>query len=157
MWRLGMLDPAVSVWCATNAFSPQDPILGFLSKASPKSPRNYILTVLRLLSNAFASTVLAQRLISGPGRSTVTLLLIPTLLHEDAAVRTSAASLAFNVAAFLQNARIDKVRNGRTGTEYEDEDWEVEMVSAIVEAVDRENENEEVGWWRLCESLYIDR
>lgn len=60
-------------------------------------------------------------------------------------MRTAAASLAFNVAAFLQKGRVDRVRDTARAPEDEDEDWEVEMVSAIVEALDREKGNEEVG------------
>lgn len=77
----------------------------------------------------------------------MTLLLVTTLLHDDAAVRTAAASLAFNVAAYLQKGRVDKVKNGGgevQGIE-EDGDWEVEMVSAVVEALNREKSSEEVG------------
>ncbi|KAG6818609.1 hypothetical protein H0H92_002574, partial [Tricholoma furcatifolium] len=40
-------------------------------------------------------------------------------------------------------ARVDKLKGG-TGTVQEDEDWEVEMISAVVEALDREVTSEEV-------------
>jgi len=76
----------------------------------------------------------------------MTAVLVRSLLHEDASVRTAAASLVFNAAAFLQKGRVEIVRNGR-GSEkkdIEDEDWEVETVSAVVEAIDREKINEDV-------------
>ncbi|KAK0464417.1 PPPDE putative peptidase domain-containing protein [Desarmillaria tabescens] len=150
MWRLGFLDPAVGTWCATN---PLDPITILLSKVTNSSPRNYTLTVIRMLSNAFSTPLLAQRLLIGASKASLTAFLIPSLLHEDATVRTSAASLAFNASAFVQKGRVDKVRNGgRTSAEDEDEDWEVEMVSAIIEAVGREKENEDVVH-RLTASL----
>ncbi len=75
---------------------------------------------------------------------------MPSLLHADAQVRTAAASLAFNVAATVQTARVEAVRSGKGGRE-EDEDgegaeeWRVEIVSALLEAVDREKSSEEVG------------
>jgi hypothetical protein len=74
-------------------------------------------------------------------------LLVTTLLHDDAAVRTAAASLAFNVAAYLQKGRVDNVKSGGSETEgmEEDGDWEIEMASAVVEAIDREKNSEEVG------------
>jgi hypothetical protein len=82
-------------------------------------------------------------------REKLTEVLIPSLLHEDASVRTSAASLAFNAATALQKPRAEAVRTGKkwnAETEGEDVcDWEVEMVSAITEALERETENEEVG------------
>lgn len=154
MWRLAFLDPAVGTWSVANANSGQlDPITVLLSKATaalqnPKTsnPRNFILTVLRLLSNAFSIPALARWSLAGSSRRNVTVLLVPTLLHEDAAVRTAAASLVFNMAAFLQKGRVERVRN-RAGvsTDGEDEDWDVEMVSAVVEAIDREKGSEEVG------------
>lgn len=147
MWRLAMLDPEVGSWCSTK----DDPITLLLSKTSAdKTPRPYLLTLLRLLSNGFSSNALAERCIV-KDRNTVTALLVPTLLHEDSAVRTAAASLSFNIAAFLQQTRIERIKNNGLGTEYEDEDWEVEMVSAIVEAIGREKENEEVGLYTCFE------
>lgn len=79
----------------------------------------------------------------------MTRVLVPSLLHEDAAIRTAAASLAFNAATHLQKARVEAVRTGRrwdSQSEGEDiGDWQVEMASAVVEALDREKESEEVG------------
>jgi hypothetical protein len=153
MWRLALLDPSVSDWCASlpvNKNSP-DPLAIFLAKATSTlavsdAPRNYILTVLRMLSNAFSNPTLTRVLLSGQTRKDVTMLLVATLLHEDAAVRTAAASLAFNVAAYLQMGRVDMVKAGNSGAEgvEEDGDWEVEMVSAVIEAIDREKGSEEV-------------
>src|SRR5882762_953667 len=155
MWRLALLDPSVSSWCASLPFgkNSSDPIAIFLAKAVSAlavsdAPRNYILTVLRMLSNAFSNPALTRVLLSGQTRKDVTILLVNALLHEDAAVRTAAASLAFNVAAYFQKVRVDMVKSGRNsraeGVE-EDGDWEVEMVSAVVEAIDREKGSEEVG------------
>lgn len=76
----------------------------------------------------------------------MTVLLIPSLLHEDTAVKTAAASLAFNFAAHLQMGRLDGLGGQSTGMETEEDgDWEVEMVTAVVEAIDREKESEEIG------------
>lgn len=153
MWRLALLDPSASSWCASlsvNATSP-DPIALFLAKATAglaasNAPRNYILTVLRMLSNAFSNTALTHTLLSPARRAEITGLLVTTLLHEDATVRTAAASLAFNVATYLQKGRVEKLKggNGAEGTN-EDGDWEVELMSAVIEAIDREKGSEEVG------------
>ena len=77
-------------------------------------------------------------------------VLVPSLLHSDGLVRTAAASLAFDVSTVLQKSRVEAVKSGRGIKPYraaEDRvaDWEVEMVSAVIEALDREKENEEVG------------
>lgn len=153
LWRLALLDPSVSSWCASipiNKSSP-DPVAIFLTKATsalgvPNAPRNYILTVLRMLSNTFSNSALTQFLLSGDTRVEVTSLLVSTLLHEDAAVRTAAASLAFNVATYLQKGRVDRVKGGVSGADNaEDGDWEVEMISAVIEAIHREKGSEEIG------------
>lgn len=149
LWRLALLDPSISAWATPTA--PSDPLFLFLDKAAAAlrtpdaatNPRNYLLTVLRLLANAFSSPALAQKLFLS-ARTAVAAVLVPSLLHTDGAVRTAAASLAFNAAAFVQKGRVEKVRGGAAQV-YEDEDWEVEMVSAVVEAIDRETASEEVG------------
>lgn len=84
----------------------------------------------------------------------MTSVLVPSLLHEDGAVRTAAASLAFNVAAFIQKGRVAKVR-GEIVAAFEDEDWEVEIVSAAIEALDRETASEDVGERPVW--LYVER
>lgn len=149
LWRLALLDPSVGSWVSPSSSS--DPIFIFLEKATTalrnpvgtSNPRNYILTVLRLLSNVFSSPALAQKLFLSE-REVMTAVLVPSLLHADGAVRTAAASLAFNAAAFVQKGRVDKIKGG-TSQVQEDEDWEVEIVSAVVEALDRETASEEVG------------
>lgn len=88
-------------------------------------------------------------------------VLVPSLLHSDGLVRTAAASLAFDVSTVLQKSRVEAVKSGRGIKPYraaEDgfADWEVEMVSAVIEALDREKENEEVGKYsELFFSLFI--
>ena len=128
-------------------------------------PKNVLLTTLRLVTNTFGNVVLARALllggVQGRGQGTrekITRLVVGGLLSEDSSVRSAAASLAFNVSAFYQRGRVEGVRGGR-GTcgsgvaggagdvaEGEEEgDWEVEMVSAVVEAVRSEKAREDVG------------
>ena len=86
----------------------------------------------------------------------MTEMLIASLLHPDATVRTASASLAFNIAAVLQKERVDAVKSGR-GTQVDSEmdlgDWEIEVITAVIEALDREKDNEEVGMY-LFKSLH---
>jgi len=164
MWRLGLLDSAVGDWLAAQRIGAEsDPINVLLKSAipalannSPDNPRNYILTILRMLCNAFTTAMLVRRLTSSANglREDVTTLLIATLLHEDGAVRTAAASLVFNVAAWIQKGRVESVRAGTGGNngQQEDDEWGVEIVSAVVEALEREKVNEEVVH-RLTASL----
>ncbi|GLB45458.1 putative DUF862-domain-containing protein [Lyophyllum shimeji] len=156
LWRVALLDPNVGKWASPS--SPSDPIHVFIEKAAAalKEPepqanqRNFLLTVLRLLCNAFATPSLAQTLFSTM-RGKMGAVLLPTLLHADGAVRTAAASLAFDVSAYLQKGRVERVKGNATDVQ-EDEDWEVEMVSAVIEALDRETTSEEVVH-RLTASL----
>jgi len=61
-------------------------------------------------------------------------------------VRTAAASVAFNVAAFLQKGRVDNVRGvaSTAAQAEEDGEWEVELVSAVLEALSGETTSEDV-------------
>ncbi|KDQ62274.1 hypothetical protein JAAARDRAFT_189616 [Jaapia argillacea MUCL 33604] len=165
MWRLAFLDEATGNWAASLDPSSTDPIRLFLARASASTnesitdiPRNYLLTVLRMLSNTFATVTLSRRLLAGNSsslREMLTSFLVATLLHGDVAVRTAAASVAFNVAAYLQKVRVEKVKSGvgvSSADEAGDADWEVEMVSAVVEAIGREKESEDVVH-RLTASL----
>jgi len=161
MWRLAILDPVVGTWCASTIAKPDtNPIFAFLTKAAwavnnpASNSRNFILTMLRLLSNAFSSSDITRQLLSDipaagehvSPRSRTTDVLISTLLHENAAVRTAAASLVFNVAAYLQKGRVNKERNPGADEEIvEDGDWEVELISSVIEALGRETGSEEVG------------
>ena len=77
---------------------------------------------------------------------------MPSLLHENASVRQAAASLAFNISSFLQKPLMDALQKGDSGqlpenVEHADGDWEVELASALVESLGRE-ENEDVGEFR---------
>ncbi|KAJ7366713.1 PPPDE putative peptidase domain-containing protein [Mycena albidolilacea] len=164
MWRLAVLDPAAAAWLAA---APGAGPVGVFSRtardalAQPtqdKGTRNYVLTALRLLANAFKTPVLARGLLCGGDSDGAVLgTLIPALLHADAAVRTAAASLAFNAAAAVQRARTAAgaglggvnatASSGAAGDAdaamCADEEWQVELLSAIVEATERE-EGEEV-------------
>lgn len=122
------------------------------------SSRNTLLTTLRLLSNAFSYEGAGKYLLSvssgtSPRTSPRTLLtttLVSTLLHEDQVVRTASASLAFNIASCIQETRRNGIKtnresNGDVMDMEEDFDWEIEILSAIVEAVKLEDVNEDTG------------
>lgn len=144
VWRLAILDPVVAAHCAATPA----PLVALLL---PTAPRASLLTALRLLCNACACAPLFRALL-GPARA----LLVPALLHADAAVRTAAAGLAFNAAALVQVPRVDRVRRRNRGDVLEeDEEWEVEMVSAVVEALEREKGSEDVGVSRLFVILQV--
>lgn len=152
MWRLALLDEVVANYCASSsAGGTTDPVqlllvqgLANINQVNPA--RNYTLTLLRMLSNTFAFRLLGSTVAR---RKTVTAILVNNLLHEDAAVRTAAASLGFNIAAFVQKERLEQVkqRYGPFAQSEEDGDWEVEIISAVLEAIQNEKHSEEIGKW----------
>jgi len=52
--------------------------------------------------NAFSGLPPARQLLQTDGRENVTAVLVPSLLRDDAVVRTASASLAFDIAAVIQ-------------------------------------------------------
>ncbi|KAI0685795.1 PPPDE putative peptidase domain-containing protein [Cerioporus squamosus] len=158
LWRLAVLDEHVANWLATptlmGSHNPVDVLVGkalevldSTDSEQKAAGRNYLLTVLRMLANGFAHAVLTKTILSraSPGgkRAQVTRVVVATLLHEDAGVRTAAASLAFNVAAALQRSRVERLRGAAVEVD-EDEEWEVELVSAVLEGLSNETQSEEV-------------
>ena len=146
VWRIALLNASFAAWNATKKVQ-EGPLQLFVDKAlqAEDAPRNYLLTVLRMLSNTFSNQVLVREMILF-ARGGVTKVLVDAVLHDDASVRTAAASLAFNIAAYLQKLRIDKVkaRDDGKGAE-EDEEWELEIVVAVLGAIERETSSEETG------------
>ncbi|KAH7100398.1 DUF862-domain-containing protein [Auriculariales sp. MPI-PUGE-AT-0066] len=150
-WRLAVLDTTVVSYLAANLHV----MSLFLGKAASAldntDSRNTTLTVLRLATNALSNDALARLLL--PAASA---LLVPALLHSDARVRAAAASLAFNATALVQRPLMTAGREGKripasaapaSGTGVggdRDGEWEVEMLSALVEAIGQERESEDV-------------
>ena len=151
LWRIAFLNPTVGVWVSGEYASTPDTnpsiIHEFLNKAELKPlPRSFILTLLKCFSNAFSVFPLSQRLLApGPLREKLTDLAIPQLLEEENQIRAIAASLVFNIASCIQTQRaeaekrrlIPQFHNGF------DAEWELEVVSAIIEGIRREK-NEEI-------------
>lgn len=177
LWRMGLLDPSIATWCASDSLATSSPtkplnptflILKHALLSQPPLPKPFILTTLRMLSNAFSNERLAHTLLdpttretlgrTWSGRQDLTSLVVPALLHDDLGVRTAAASLTFNIAVFVQKPRFEAQRRGRRGDEGSGDndsegDWEVEMISAILEALRIETSSEDVGKFR-CVPLF---
>ncbi|KLO17281.1 DUF862-domain-containing protein [Schizopora paradoxa] len=162
--RLTLLDNPVAQWCSTTAAasgtSPPHAILERVASAlrnEQQIPKPVLLTTLRMAANMFTQTVLARTILvtrSNGHHTSLTTLAISCLLHDDSLVRTAAASLVFNMAAFYQAPRMEALRSGRRGEAEEEGDgeWEVELLSAVLEAIKMEESNEDV-LHRLVASL----
>lgn len=150
LWRIGLLDPTVGTWVSEeHARTPgtTSTISEFLDKAHFRPlPRPFVLTLLKCLCNAFGSPALSQQLLSpSPIRDKLTDIVISQLLEEDNLIRTTAAGLVFNIASSTQAQREDAGRNGPSLQNYPgaDAEWEIEVVSAVIEGIRRE-ESEEI-------------
>jgi hypothetical protein len=164
LWRVGLLDPKL-VTLLTFALSPSqsgdDPLSTILNLAastlktsSSSTPKPFLLTTLRLLTNLLAPLPLANMILATPSQSpklgklleNVLSVTVDSLLHPDQSVRSAAAGVAVNLASWRH--RVSK-ELGKGADEMEEHEWEVELVSAAIEAIDREADED------VCE--YIDR
>jgi hypothetical protein len=149
VWRLAILEPAI----APLTLAPLVKVLTSTSASLSSSPRATLLTLLRLATNAlgtsspgFTRSLLAA---DASARAALTGVLVQTLLHSDRLVRVAAASLAFNVGAWVQRGRVTRIKGGDVvdgiRVDEEDGEWEVELVSAVTEALANEEESEDAG------------
>ncbi|KAH9969699.1 PPPDE putative peptidase domain-containing protein [Russula dissimulans] len=144
IWRLAILEPTI----AQVTLTPFVKLLTSTSESVSSSPRATLLTLLRLTTNALG-TSLSRSLLAADARAraALTSVLVQTLLHSDRLVRVAAASLAFNVGAWVQKGRVARFKgeeavNGIRANE-EDGEWEAELVSAVAEALRSEEESED--------------
>lgn len=151
LWRIGFLSMAVGTWVseehARSLGVASSVISEFLKRAELKPlPRSFILTLLKCLSNAFGSSALSRRLLA-PGllREKLTDLAVSGLLEADGQVRAAAASLVFNIASCAQAQRVDAEKRDSVPQIYTgpDVEWEIEVVSAVIEGIRRE-ESEDI-------------
>ncbi|KAI8583852.1 hypothetical protein K450DRAFT_220283 [Umbelopsis ramanniana AG] len=112
-----------------------------------------LLMTLRLICNTFAHPVLARTHFSSAlpdsHRTIATSLLVKSLLSSDASVRQTASSLAFNFSCVTSKDRME--RESTNEPPRDDEDWEVEIISAVTNALENETEGEIV--YRLVSTL----
>lgn len=160
LWRIALLNTRVAA-ILTVRLSPTapgaEPINAILALAASQlkerggsTPRPLVLTALRLSTNLLGPLPLAN-LVLAPGGTTLQAdlltLLVDSLLHPEVSVRKAAADVAVNAAAWRH--RLAKERAAAEGVSGEDDDgieaeWEVEGVSALLEAIGRE-EDADVG------------
>ncbi|KAG0168350.1 hypothetical protein DFQ28_004953 [Apophysomyces sp. BC1034] len=105
------------------------------------------LMVLRLACNLFAHPLLASTHFTShlpsAHRGCLTQLLVTSLLAKDNQVRQTAASLAYNCSTVVAIERLSKEQSEDIGmADQEDDDWHVELVSAIMDALIKEEDPE---------------
>lgn len=160
LWRVGLIDPKIITF-TTSALSPghadfPEPLSAILDLASStlkalstSTPKPFLLTVLRLLTNVLAPLPLANLILGTPSQTpklhklleNVLSVTVDSLLHPDLSVRTAAAGVAVNLAGWRHRISKEQHIGADEAAEHE---WEVELVSAAIEAIRREAD-EDVG------------
>lgn len=150
-----ILDPKVATLAAETPIAPEgQSLLPFLlarlarpgqgqsesEQEQTELPKSTLITLLRLLCNALSALILADSLLKNATvRADVTQIVVKALLASDSGVRTCAGSLTFSVAGWQRKQRKDWV-DVDENTDGEHEDFEVELCTAVLEALDRETD-----------------
>lgn len=150
LWRIGFLTPTVGAWVSEAPASTPGATSSIVSELLHQTrlkplPRSFVLTLLKFLCNAFGTPALSQQLLSpGPLRDNLTDLVVSQLLEEENQVRTTAASLVFNIACCTQMHREGAGKQEFNPQIYSgvDAEWEIEVVSAVIEGIRREKSEE---------------
>ncbi|PVF95020.1 DUF862-domain-containing protein [Serendipita vermifera] len=167
LWRLALLLPDVTSHLCSTTISPIPALLKIAAEAPNGSEnKNLHITTLKLACNIFANSTLVRLVLSrsspqgAEAREALTLLLVNNLLSELENVREAAASLAFNIATFLQKPLMEALERGMTGQMPKDEivddwDWRIELLSAVIEAIGREKSEGTLHRLVMCLGLLI--
>lgn len=160
LWRVGLLNSkfvtALTVNLGPTAQSPEEPLSAIVTLAattlknqSSSTPKPFLLTVLRLLTNILAPLPLSNLLLACPSPSPslhgmqekIVSITVDSLLHPDQSVRSAAAGVAVNLAGYRHRLAKEQGTGAEDGDEHE---WEVELASALIEAISKEAD-EDVG------------
>jgi len=175
LWRLAILDGGIAKALTPSSTTEHRSVVANIQSrvtdlvnnnstsatgTATEVSRPLLLTTLRLSTNAFAHPAPALSSSQSYRLQSPTIpLVVAGLLHSDAGVRTAAASLAFNVAA-IRHAPLRRGKDAYwekvavvSGGDSEGE-GDVELVCALLEALEREVESEEVVH-RLTASLAL--
>jgi len=150
LWRMALLDSKVSSWCADRN-GLDSPVGLLLSKACKWSSEKYLLTLLRMLINAFRYRALGWKVLLSL-QNNLAILLEHTLIHEDSRIRSGASGLAFNMFACLQELREENLQKGddeeADHLEMElsltvlNSNWEASILSSVLAAIQREDDGD---------------
>lgn len=134
LWRVGL---AVDLIALTPVFSkllPQLLSTKYLLREDLDS-KPLLLTTIRLIANALASPALSSELLGETLRSSVTAIVVKALLDADKGVRKDGAGLGWSIVSRMWASR-------EKGGQDCGEEWEIEVGSAVLEALERESEGE---------------
>lgn len=138
--RLALVDPRVSGYFAEE-LGHHTVLCIFSSVISLGEGCPYTLRIvtLQMACNLFTSSLFPPQLLSNPDLATPLVQLVTSSLLDttNAPIRVSAASLAFNIAAFNHQRRLDGEEDMLT------ENLQVELLASLLEAIERERESKD--------------
>lgn len=105
-------------------------------------PKATLITMMRLVCNSLANSILADSILSSSEtRSHLLKVLVRALLTPDKPLRACAASLAYSIVGWLRTHRKTWISDEADGVEsgLDLEDFEMELCTATLEALDRED------------------
>ena len=137
--RLALVDPRFSGYFAEEE-KPKSLILcllNFVDKLDSGCPYSLRIVTVHAACNLFTSPLFPPKLLSDIDFSSPLIALVATsLLNDNVTARVAAASLAFNVVAFNHRQRM-KQKNDLLP-----ESAQVELAASLLEAIDRESNEE---------------
>ncbi|KAG0223864.1 hypothetical protein BGW41_005338 [Actinomortierella wolfii] len=144
--RMLILHPRIAEVFAKDGNLTLIGIFESVATKGSESSKGTNLMSLRIACNAFSSPLLGTYVLSSAARQATKQLLVHTLLSPIVQQRQAAASLAFDIGNKVAQSRHKQstiAAHGIEGRVDLDDDWNVECLSAIAEAVESE-ESEEV-------------
>ena len=138
--RVVLVDPRVSGFFAEDDSTLINKIFASVNAMGDDCPYTLRITTIQLACNLFTSALFPPQLLGHCSFSTPLIQLVSLSLLDEkhSAVRVSAASLAFNIAAFNHMRRLEQKEQDLLP-----ESAQVELVASILEAVGKENDSKE--------------
>ncbi|MCJ1248972.1 hypothetical protein MMC30_006193 [Trapelia coarctata] len=138
--RVALVDPRVSGFFAEDEPTLIRRILAAVNAMEDDCPYTLRITTIQLACNLFTSSLFPPQLLGDSTISTPLIQLVSSSLLDEkhAAVRVSAASLAFNIAAFNHTWRLEQKEQDLLP-----ESAQVELLASVLEAVGKETESKE--------------
>lgn len=138
--RLALIDPRVSGYFAEE--SGHHTVLCIISSILSRGescPYTLRIVTLQMACNLFTSSLYPPQLLSNPDLAVPLIQLVTSSLLDttNAPIRVSAASLAFNIAAFNHQRRLDGEEDILS------ESLQVELLASLLEAVESEKESKD--------------
>ena len=139
LFRVTLVDPRVSGYFAQDLQLTVLAVLGKVTQPDAQCPYQLRIVTLHLACNLFTSPLFPPKLLSDGRYSTPLLELVTSsLLDTDhQPVRVAAASLAFNIAAFNHQRRVDE-KDDRLSA-----DNELGLMASVLETIGMERESKD--------------